>query len=249
MVPICVATGLGVSYSTRSGTVSALAGVDLALSPSTVYGVVGASGAGKSTLGLALSGLLPPGAHLVGKLAFGDRSIEREADWDPLRGRVVTYVPQEPALALNPVLRAVTQVRDAAICVMGMSRRNAAIAAREALGKAGLDRTSLQNAYPHEMSGGERQRVLLARAFLLKSQLIVADEPTSALDAVTQLGILRLFEQLRASGSAVLFITHTPHILRGLASEALLIAGGRLRARGSLEDVIKAERQSMGDAA
>jgi ABC-type glutathione transport system ATPase component len=249
MVPICVATGLGVSYSTRSGTVTALAGVDLALHSSTVYGVVGASGAGKSTLGLALSGLLPAGSHRTGELAFGDRRVEREADWDSIRGRGVTYVPQEPALALSPVLRAVTQVRDAAMCAFGMSRRDATNAARDALGKAGLERNSLQNAYPHEMSGGERQRVLLARAFLLKSQLIVADEPTSALDAVTQLGILRLFEQLRTGGSAVLFITHTPHILRGLASEALLIAGGRLRVRGSLEDVMKAERASMGDAA
>jgi peptide/nickel transport system ATP-binding protein len=147
---------------------------------------------------------------------------------------VVTYVPQEPGLALNPVLRAVTQVRDSALCAMGMNRKAADRAARQALDKAGLAGAALQEAYPHELSGGQRQRVLLARAFLLGSQLVVADEPTSALDAVTQREILRLFEELRASGSAVLLITHNPSILRGLAQETVRVSLGRVGAREPL---------------
>jgi peptide/nickel transport system ATP-binding protein len=228
MPPICEASGLGVTYSTESGPVRALVDIDLSLFPGEICGVLGPSGSGKSTLGLALAGLLPESAAVAGTITLAGHRIERPSDWDALRGRTVTYVPQEPGLALNPVLRAVTQVRDSALSALGMNRRAADRAARQALERAGLGSAELQEAYPHELSGGQRQRVLLARAFLLASQLVVADEPTSALDAVTQREILRLFEQLRASGSAVLFITHNPAILRGLAKETVHVSEGRI---------------------
>jgi peptide/nickel transport system ATP-binding protein len=234
MTPICAASGLGVTYSTESGPVCALVDVNLSLFPAEICGVLGPSGSGKSTLGLALAGLLPRSAQIGGTITLAGHRIERPQDWEPLRGRVVTYVPQEPGLALNPVLRAVTQVRDSALCAMGMNRKAADRAARQALDKAGLAGAALQEAYPHELSGGQRQRVLLARAFLLGSQLVVADEPTSALDAVTQREILRLFEELRASGSAVLLITHNPSILRGLAQETVRVSLGRVGAREPL---------------
>jgi peptide/nickel transport system ATP-binding protein len=234
MPAICEASGLGVTYSTESGPVCALVDIDLSLFPGEICGVLGPSGSGKSTLGLALAGLLSESAHISGTITFVGHKIERRADWDSLRGRVVTYVPQEPGLALNPVLRAVTQVRDSALCALGMNRTAADRAARQALERAGLGNTALQEAYPHELSGGQRQRVLLARAFLLGSQLVVADEPTSALDAVTQREILRLFEELRASGSAVLLITHNPAILRGLAKETVHVSEGRIVSRDPL---------------
>jgi peptide/nickel transport system ATP-binding protein len=234
MTPICEASGLGVTYSSESGPVVALTDIHLSLFPGEICGLLGPSGSGKSTLGLALAGLLPESAQVSGTITFAGHRIERPADWDPLRGRVVTYVPQEPGLALNPVLRAVTQVRDSALCALGMNRKAADRAAREALARAGLGSAELQEAYPHELSGGQRQRVLLARAFLLSSQLVVADEPTSALDAVTQHEILRLFEDIRASGSAVLLITHNPSILRGLAKEMVGICNGRIVSRDPL---------------
>jgi peptide/nickel transport system ATP-binding protein len=235
MTPICEASGLGVTYSTESGPVCALADVNLSLFPAEICGVLGPSGSGKSTLGLALAGLLPASAQINGSITLAGHRIEKPGDWEPLRGRVVTYVPQEPGLALNPVLRAVTQVRDSALCAMGMRRQAADHAARQALDRAGLSGAALQDAYPHELSGGQRQRVLLARAFLLSSQLVVADEPTSALDAVTQQEILRLFEELRASGSTVLLITHNPSILRGLAKETVRVSQGRVGPREPLE--------------
>jgi len=234
MTPICEASGLGVTYSTESGPVCALAEVNLSLFPGEICGLLGPSGSGKSTLGLALAGLLPASARVSGTITLAGHRIECRSDWDSLRGRVVTYVPQEPGLALNPVLRAVTQVRDSALCALGMNRKAADQAARQALGRAGLGSAALQQAYPHELSGGQRQRVLLARAFLLSSRLIVADEPTSALDAITQREILRLFEELRAGGSAVLLITHNPSILHGLAKETVRVSGGRIGSREPL---------------
>ena len=104
MSPICEAVGLGVTYSTESGPVTALADVDLKLFPGEICGVLGPSGSGKSTLGLALAGLLGDNAQLTGSIVLAGRRVERREDWDTLRGRVVTYVPQEPGLALNPVL-------------------------------------------------------------------------------------------------------------------------------------------------
>lgn len=234
MSPICEASGLGVTYSTESGPVRALVDIDLSLFPGEICGVLGPSGSGKSTLGLALAGLLPESSKVSGTITLAGHTIERPSDWNSLRGRVVTYVPQEPGLALNPVLRAVTQVRDSALCALGMNRKAADRAARQALERAGLGSAALQEAYPHELSGGQRQRVLLARAFLLSSQLVVADEPTSALDAVTQRGILRLFEDIRASGSAVLLITHNSAILRGLAKEIVWVCDGRIVSRDPL---------------
>lgn len=228
MTPICEASGLGVTYSTESDPCVALADVNLTLYPGEICGLLGPSGSGKSTLGLALAGLLPETAQVSGAITLAGRRIERRSDWDDLRGRVVTYVPQEPGLALNPVLRASTQVRDSARCALGMNRKAAGRAAREALTRAGLDTAELQQAYPHELSGGQRQRVLLARAFLLSSQLVVADEPTSALDPVTQREILALFDELREGGSAVLLITHNPAILPGRARQILRIASGRI---------------------
>jgi peptide/nickel transport system ATP-binding protein len=243
---LCSAHGLGVTYSTRNGPLRALEDVDLELDSGEIVGVVGASGSGKSTLGLALCGLLPASAVVAGRIDLAGRRIESPRDWDDLRGRVVTYVPQEPGLALNPVLRAVTQVKAAAVCALGLGGRAAERAARQALARAGLDTAELQQAYPHELSGGQRQRVLLARAFLLASQLVVADEPTSALDAVTQRDILGLFEELRAAGSALLFITHNPLLLRGFAKQTVLLANGRIEARGTVEELQRAGSLRIG---
>jgi peptide/nickel transport system ATP-binding protein len=243
---LCAAQGLGVTYSTENGPLRALEAVHLELYSGEIVGVVGASGSGKSTLGLALSGLLPASAVVAGRIELAGRRIDSPRDWDDLRGRVVTYVPQEPGLALNPVLRAVTQVKAAAQCALGLGGRAAERAARQALERAGLDTAALQQAYPHELSGGQRQRVLLARAFLLASQLVVADEPTSALDAVTQRDILGLFEELRAAGSAVLFITHNPLLLRGFAKHTLLLNNGRIEARGTVEELQRAGSLRIG---
>ncbi len=246
---VCAAHGLGVTYSTAKGPLCALQDVDLDLNAGEIIGVVGPSGSGKSTLGLALCGLLPETAQVMGSIELAGRRIVRARDWDALRGRVVTYVPQEPGLALNPVLRAVTQVKAAALCALGLSGRAAERAARQALARAGLDSAELQQAYPHELSGGQRQRVLLARAFLLGAQLVVADEPTSALDAVTQRQILELFEELRAAGSAVLFITHNPLLLIGFAKETVVISKGRLEARGTVEQLHREGHLRIGGMA
>ncbi len=249
MPPLCAVENLGVTYSTAKGPLCALQDVDLDLNRGEIIGVVGPSGSGKSTLGLALCGLLNETARVTGSIQLAGRRIVRARDWDALRGRVVTYVPQEPGLALNPVLRAVTQVKAAALCALGLSGRAAERAARQALARAGLDSAELQQAYPHELSGGQRQRVLLARAFLLASQLVVADEPTSALDAVTQRQILDLFEELRAAGSAVLFITHNPLLLIGFAKATVVISKGRIAARGTIAELQRSGRLRIGGVA
>jgi peptide/nickel transport system ATP-binding protein len=220
--------------------VRALQHIDLTVQEGETLGVVGASGAGKSTLGLALAGLLPHEARLEGSVVLDGHELRRAADWFPWLGRGVTYVPQEPALALNPVRRAVSQVRAAARCALRLNRREADERARAALAGAGLESRLLQDAYPHELSGGQRQRVLLARAFLLQPRLVVADEPTSALDAVTQHAILALFERLRASGSAIVFITHAPHLVRRWTQRAVWIDNGSVAAAGAPAEVLAA---------
>jgi peptide/nickel transport system ATP-binding protein len=205
--------GLHVHYRAGSRTVRAVRGVDLEIGRGETVAVVGESGSGKSTTAHALLGLLPPSARVTAGTATlcGDELLAASPrQRRQLLGRRVGFVPQDPMVALNPVVRIGDQVAEV-LRVHGLAdRAEAAERSVEALARAGLDRPAARaRQYPHELSGGMRQRALIAIAMVAEPSLLVADEPTSALDVTVQRTILdRIAELSAGSGTGVLLITH-----------------------------------------
>ncbi len=209
--PLLTIERLAVDYRHRNGLVAAVRGVDLELRVGETLALVGESGSGKSTTAHAVAGLLAPAARITGGrivfdgidlLGIGERRLQA------LRGRDIGFIPQDPTVSLNPVKRIGDQVAEV-FTIHGLAdRRTARIAAVDALAEAGLDPTRADQ-YPHELSGGMRQRVLIAIAVAARPRLVIADEPTSALDVTVQRRILDHITHLtQSTGAAVLFITH-----------------------------------------
>jgi oligopeptide/dipeptide ABC transporter ATP-binding protein len=207
--PLLEVRGLTVGFGARLAAWR----VDLVLRPGEVLGLVGESGAGKSTVGRAVVRLVPePGRIEGGEVRFRDKDLltVSEREMRDLRGAAITLIPQDPLSALNPAFRIGLQATDP----LRLHRRLSPAAARDEmtrlLGRLGLpDPGDVLARYPHELSGGMRQRVLIAMAFSCEPSLVIADEPTTALDVTTQAQILRLLEDLRAErGVATLFVTH-----------------------------------------
>ncbi|QYN40244.1 ABC transporter ATP-binding protein [Pseudonocardia sp. DSM 110487] len=234
---------LRVSYA----TVSAVRGVSLTVAPGEVVAVVGESGSGKSTLAHAVAGLLPGTGRIdTGRITLAEQELTGMSDraWRTVRGRRIGLVRQDPGVALNPVQRVGAQVAEA-LTVHGLAdRRGAPARAVELLAEAGLpDAAARARQYPHELSGGMRQRVLIAIAIAARPQLLVADEPTSALDATVQRHILdRLDELVRASGTAVLLITHDLGVAADRADRLVVMQAGRVVEEGPAREVLAAPR-------
>jgi peptide/nickel transport system ATP-binding protein len=220
---------LTVRYGSRLATWA----VDLALGPGEVLGLVGESGAGKSTIGRAIARLLPEAARVVsGAIRFRGRDLLAlpEREMRRLRGADLALIPQDPLSALNPTFRVGVQATDALRLHRGCSRRTAEAEMIRLLGHLGIpDPADVLRRYPHELSGGMRQRVLIAMAFSCGPGLVIADEPTTALDVTTQAQILRLLETLHAErGAAVLFVTHDLGVVAHLAHRVGVMYAGCL---------------------
>jgi oligopeptide/dipeptide ABC transporter ATP-binding protein len=229
LLPLLEVRGLTVRYGARLATWA----VDLALERGEVLGLVGESGAGKSTIGRALVRLLPePGRVEAGAIRYEDRDLltVSAAAMRRLRGSAIALVPQDPLSALNPVFRVGLQATDALRLHRGLSRAAARDEMGRLLGRMGLsDPTDVMARYPHELSGGMRQRVLIAMAFSCGPRLIVADEPTTALDVTTQAQILRLLEELQVEHRvATLFVTHDLGVVAHLAHRVAVMYAGCL---------------------
>jgi dipeptide transport system ATP-binding protein len=210
-----------------------LRGVSMSLAPSRVVGLVGESGAGKTMLGRVVLGIQPRNSRIAGgAVRFGGRDITHldEHERSHLLGREIALVPQNPMTALNPVARIEPQITDVLRLHMKLSRHAARTRAIELLQSVQLrEPERLLRQYPHELSGGMRQRVLLAIAFACRPRLIIADEPTTALDVTVQRQILRLLKALqRTSGTAVLFITHDLGVVSKICDEVHVIHSGRI---------------------
>ncbi|WP_307167822.1 dipeptide ABC transporter ATP-binding protein [Streptomyces rishiriensis] len=236
--------GLSVSYRTRGGTVHAVRGVDLDVWPGQVTAVVGESGSGKSTTAHAITRLLAANGGIdAGTVRFGrhDLTALSERELRAVRGARIGLVPQDPTVSLNPVKRVGEQVAEV-LRIHGLAtRRSAPSAAIAILDQAGLpDAATRARQYPHELSGGMRQRALIAVAIAAKPQLIIADEPTSALDVTVQRVILDHLQHLtEESGTAVLLVTHDLGVAADRAQRIVVMAGGRVVEAGPTRDVLE----------
>jgi peptide/nickel transport system ATP-binding protein len=237
---------LTVQFGTGDGTVDAVRGMSYTLAEREVLAIVGESGSGKSTSGLAVMGLLPPRARVGGRILFQGEDLlampakRRRA----LRGRRIAMVFQDPMAALNPVLTVGAQLAESVRCHEAVSQRTALARAEEMLGLVGLPRPAERlGSYPHEFSGGMRQRVMIAMAVINRPGVIIADEPTSALDVTVQAQILQtLLEVKDAVGAAIVFITHDLGAVAGMADRVLVMYAGRAVETGTTDQVFSAPR-------
>ncbi|WP_449348461.1 dipeptide ABC transporter ATP-binding protein [Streptomyces shaanxiensis] len=241
--PLLEIRGLSVSYRTRGGTVPAVQGVDLDVRPGQVTAVVGESGSGKSTIAHAITRLLPGNGGIdAGTVRFGrhDLATLSEAELRTVRGARIGLVPQDPSVSLNPVKRIGDQVAEVLRIHHLATRRSAPAEAIAVLDRAGLPDAAVRaRQYPHELSGGMRQRALIAIAIAAQPELIIADEPTSALDVTVQRVILDHLQRLtEESGTAVLLVTHDLGVAADRSQRLVVMSQGRVVEAGPTRDVL-----------
>ena len=233
---------LSLGFHSRSGTTEALKDVSLSMTRGKTLAIVGESGSGKSTLALAVMGLLPPEAVVTGgRIRFDGQdllTLPPEAR-RKLRGRRIALVFQDPFAVLNPGLRIGRQIGETLVHHLGMSERDAATRAVALLDEVGLaDPAAIARAYPHELSGGMRQRALIAGALAAEPELLILDEPTTALDVTIEAQILDLLAELQARrGLTMLFITHNLGVVRRIADEVAVLYAGEVVETGPAAEV------------
>lgn len=241
--PLLEIRGLSVSYRTRGGTVPAVRGVDLDVWPGQVTAVVGESGSGKSTTAHAITQLLSANGRIdAGTVRFGrhDLATLSEAELRTVRGVRIGLVPQDPSVSLNPVKRIGDQVAEVLRVHNLATRRSAPVEAIAVLDRAGLPDAAVRaRQYPHELSGGMRQRALIAIAIAAKPELIIADEPTSALDVTVQRVILDHLQHLtEETGTAVLLVTHDLGVAADRSQRLVVMSQGRVVEAGPTRDIL-----------
>ncbi len=245
MAPLLAVEGLKTHIFTRAGVVKAVDGVSFGVGEGEVLGLVGESGSGKTVTGLSILGLVDPPARIVAgsiKLAGEELAGLSEPELRRYRGRRIAMIFQDPMSTLNPVLRIDTQMIEAITAHEPVSHRAAWARARDALGGVGIPSPEQRlRAYPHQFSGGMRQRVAIAIALLHRPQLLIADEPTTALDVTIQSQILAEVQSLCAeSRTALIWITHDLAVVAGLADRIAVMYAGRIVEEGPVDDVLAA---------
>lgn len=245
-------SGLRTEFATKAGVLRAVNDVSLSIGAGRVLGLVGESGSGKSVTGFSILGLIDkPGKITAGEVRFKGQNLLGlgEEDLRRLRGDRITMIFQDPMMTLNPVLRVGTQMVETIMAHRQMSKSDARDRARDMLGLVGISSPSERlDAYPHQFSGGMRQRVAIAIALLLDPDLIIADEPTTALDVTIQAQILALMQKLVAQkGAALLWITHDMSVVSGLADDLAVMYAGRVVEFGAVRDVLQSPHHPYTD--
>jgi oligopeptide transport system ATP-binding protein len=242
VVPTLSIDELNIRFAHRSGTLEAVAGVSLRIEPGECVGVVGESGSGKTQLFLAAMGLLGGQAKVTGSIRFsGNEILGAKAEAiNRMRGSKLTMIFQDPMTSLTPHLRIGTQLAEVLVHHLGVSWGEARAAAGRMLERVRLtDPQRRLNQYPYELSGGMRQRVMLAMSLLCRPDLLIADEPTTALDVTLQAQIMELLRTARReTGMALLLISHDLGVIAGLADRILVMYAGRIVENAATDDLL-----------
>jgi peptide/nickel transport system ATP-binding protein len=243
--PTLEVRNLRTHFFTRAGVVKAVDDVSFTVGRGKVLGLVGESGSGKSVTGFSIMGLVdPPGRVVGGHILFQGRDLAKLSDEEmrKLRGNRIAMIFQDPMMTLNPVLRIDTQMIETVLAHEKVSEDEARRRARDALGLVGIPSPEERlKAYPHQFSGGMRQRVAIAIALLHRPELIVADEPTTALDVTIQGQILAEVQKLAiTTGTSLIWITHDLSVVAGLADEIAVMYAGKVVEFGDVGRVLDA---------
>jgi len=241
--PVLGVQDLQTHFLTKAGVAKAVDGISFTIGKGELVGLVGESGSGKTVTGFSILGLVdPPGRIVGGSIKVGGVELvgQSEEKMRPIRGRKIAMIFQDPMMTLNPVLRIDTQMIETITAHEDVSAEAARERARAALAQVGIASPDERlAAYPHQFSGGMRQRVAIAIALLHEPELIIADEPTTALDVTIQAQILHEMQKLcTESGTALLWITHDLAVIAGLADRILVMYAGRIVEQGGVDDVL-----------
>ena len=243
MSTLLAVNDLRTHFTTREGVVKAVDGITYDIQEGETVGLVGESGCGKSVSALSLLRLVqsPPGHIVGGSVEFEGSDLLQlsDADMREVRGNRIAMIFQEPMSSLNPVLTIERQITEALDVHLGLGKREAVSRAAELLHMVGIaDASERLKSYPHQFSGGMRQRVMIAMALSCNPRLIIADEPTTALDVTIQAQILELLQRLSAeTGTAVLIITHNLGVIARYASRVNVMYAGKIVESGKAEDL------------
>ena len=245
VAPLLQIRGLKTHFFTDSGVAKAVDGVDLDIRPGEVLGLVGESGSGKSVTALSILRLIPdpPGRIVGGEILFGGRDL-LTLSWNDIRhvrGKEISMIFQEPMTSLNPIFRIGRQVMEIMLAhEPATSREQARLRAVDMLDAVGIpDAATRMNQYPHELSGGMRQRIMIAIALALNPALLIADEPTTALDVTIQAQILDLMLELKArhQSGAILLITHNLAVVAETCDRVAVMYGGKIQEVAPVRDL------------
>ena len=244
--PVLDVRGLKTVFRTRGGDVHAVNDVSFSLQKGELLGVVGESGSGKSVTMMSLIGLLPspPADVCGGTVMLGDTDLltARPEELRQIRGARIGFVFQDPVTSLNPVFNVGSQIMEPLREHMGMTKAQAEVRAVELLELVGIpDARRRLKSYPHQFSGGMRQRVMIAIALACDPDVLIADEPTTALDVTIQAQILELVKELRQKlGMAIIWITHDLGVIAGIADRVMVMYGGQVVEQGPVRAVFSA---------
>ncbi|MGG1619047.1 ABC transporter ATP-binding protein [Paenibacillus sp. NRS-1782] len=248
MAQLLEVTNLRTEFKTAAGTIRAVDGVDLSVGKGETLGIVGESGCGKSITSLSIMQLLPKG---LGKVAAGEVRFNGENILDyserkmrSIRGNEMAMIFQEPMTSLNPVFKIGKQIAESARYHHGVSKHKAKAMAVEMLTKVGIPRPEkVAVSYPHELSGGMRQRVMIAMAMVCNPKLLIADEPTTALDVTIQAQILDLMRDLQKSeGTSILMITHDLGVVAEMCDRVVIMYAGQVVEETDVKTLFKAPK-------
>ncbi|MDE0466343.1 MAG: ABC transporter ATP-binding protein [Candidatus Poribacteria bacterium] len=248
--PLLEISGLKTVFPTDDGIVNAVSDVSFEIGPGQTVGVVGESGCGKSITGLSLLQLVPS----PGRIETGEILFHRNGDGEPLdiaqvspkselmrqiRGNEIAIIFQEPMTSLNPVYTVGNQIAEAIVLHEQVDKKTARERAIEMIARVGIPAPAQRvDEYPHQLSGGMRQRVMIAMALCCSPTLLIADEPTTALDVTIQAQVLGLMQELQAEmGMAIMLITHDLGVIADLADEVVVMYAGRVVEKGTVDDI------------